>query len=154
MIVGTTSLKLDADLIAFHQLYGDHDGESLAAMVLQLLDRARITAGVCPQFSTIYLPTSDISLKVGHFTLDNASNNQTMMEALERQLNKRDIPFDAKDCRIMCYAHISNLSSGHVIRAAGDGEGASEYNPIGRACGVVRAIRVSGKCQEAFDEVV
>jgi hypothetical protein len=41
--------------------------------------------------------------QAGHFTLDNASNNQTMMEALERKLDERDIPFDAKGRRIMCY---------------------------------------------------
>lgn len=46
MIAGTTSLQLDAALIAFHRLHGDHDGESLADLVLQLLDRAGVTVKV------------------------------------------------------------------------------------------------------------
>ena len=73
-----------------------------------------------------------------------------MMEALERKLGERDILFDAKDRRIMCYAHIINLSSGRVIRESE----ALLSNPIGVARGAVRAIRVSGKRREAFDEVV
>jgi hypothetical protein len=46
MIDGTTALQFQASLIAFHRLSGTHDGESLAATVLQLLDRARLTAKV------------------------------------------------------------------------------------------------------------
>jgi hypothetical protein len=46
VIPGTTSLELKTALIAFHQLYGDHDGESLATVVLHLLDRAGITVKV------------------------------------------------------------------------------------------------------------
>jgi hypothetical protein len=97
---------------------------------------------------------SDILLKVGHFTVDNAANNTTMMESLERMLDERDIAFDAKDRRIMCYAHIVNLCSGRVLRAAGDDEGTSGSNPIGVARSAVRAIRVSGKRREAFGEVI
>ena len=89
--------------------------------------------------------------KTGHFTLDNASNNSTMLEALERKLRDRDIESDAVDRRIMCFAHIVDLCSGRVIHAIDD-ESAS--NPIGLARGAVRAIRGSGLRRDAFDEVV
>ncbi len=46
MIHGTTALELKAALIAFHRLRGDHDGKSLAEVVLQLLDRVGITLKV------------------------------------------------------------------------------------------------------------
>ena len=46
MIPGTTALQLEKALIAFHRLLGDHDGESLAEIVLKLLDRAAITVKV------------------------------------------------------------------------------------------------------------
>jgi hypothetical protein len=46
MISGTTALELKVALIAFHQLCGGHDGETLAGVVLQLLDRAGITVKV------------------------------------------------------------------------------------------------------------
>jgi hypothetical protein len=45
-VTGTTSLQMKAALIAFHQLRGNHDGETLATAVLQLLDRAGITGKV------------------------------------------------------------------------------------------------------------
>lgn len=86
------------------------------------------------------------------------------MEALERKLEERDIAFDAADRQIMCYAHIINLSSGRVIRAASREKDASDSdssesesepaNPIDHARGVVQAIRKSGKRREAFDEMV
>jgi len=76
-----------------------------------------------------------------------------MMHALEEKLLEHDIPFDATDRRIMCYAHVVNLCSGRVLRTAG-GDGTSESIPIGLARGAVRAMRISGKRREAFDEVV
>lgn len=45
-VEGTTSLQLKASLIAFHCLRGNHDGESLASTILQLLDRAGVMAKV------------------------------------------------------------------------------------------------------------
>jgi len=89
--------------------------------------------------------------KIGHFTLDNASNNSTMLQSLERKLRDRDIEFDAVDRRIMCFAHIIDLCSGRVVGAIDD-ESAS--NPIGLARGAVRAIRGPGLRRDAFDEVV
>jgi hypothetical protein len=40
-------------------------------------------------------------IQVGHFTLDNAANNETWMKELETILLTRDIPFDWADNRIM-----------------------------------------------------
>ena len=102
-------------------------------------------------------------LKVGHFTMDNVSNNRTMMEQLEPMLASHDIPFDATDCQIMCFAHMISLCSGHVIHAMTDGAVDNDAyslssddddnahssssddthlapNPIQAACTVVRAI--------------
>jgi len=52
---------------------------------------------------------------MGHFTLDNASNNVTMLEELEDLLYARDISFDGIDRRIMCFAHMINICCQHVI---------------------------------------
>ena len=43
---GTDTLKLKTALITFHRLHGKHDGASLADIVIELLDRAGITAKV------------------------------------------------------------------------------------------------------------
>ena len=104
---------------------------------------------------------------MGHFTLDNASNNKTMMEALEIILKAREIDFDAKDRRIMCFAHIINLCSGQVIRAAtggvadkgdtsssGSDDSIVAPNYIAQARAAVRAIRGSGTRRDAFEEVI
>ncbi len=110
-------------------------------------------------------------LKVGHFTLDNASNNGTMMQALETKLRQRDIDFDADDRRIMCFAHVIDLCSGRVVRAACDGpdeveddldeddsSSSDEYtvppNPIAQARAVVRAIRGSGARRDDFQNII
>ena len=97
--------------------------------------------------------------------MDNASNNRTMMQALQIALKDREIDFDAIDRRIMCFAHIINLCSGRVaLGAAGadeDDDSSPESdddtvpsNPIARARAVVRALRVSGKRRDEFDRVI
>jgi len=104
-------------------------------------------------------------LEVRHFTLDNASNNGTMMEELKMMLTERDIVFDAEDRKIMCFAHVVDLCSGRVIRAASDGvependssssDGdTTASNPIALARVVVWVIRGSGSRRDAFNEVI
>ena len=106
-------------LIAFHWIHGGHDGKALVRTVLALLDQADITTKVhfllnWDVLFLIYL------FKMGHFTMDNASNNGSMIQELEVLLDTRDIPFEASDHKIMCFAHVVDLSSGHIIRALAD----------------------------------
>lgn len=145
----TTSLRLKTALVAFHRLTGSHDGASLAQAVLQLLDRAQVTLKV-----RVLLRLQEASLtssKIGHFTLDNASNNGTMMQELERLLKSRDAcDFDAKDSRIMCFAHIVDLCAGHVIQ----GLTKLERDPVAVAQSAVGVIRVSGARRDAFKSLI
>ena len=81
-------------------------------------------------------------------------------------LRDREIAFDAVDRKIMCFAHVVDLSSKQVTRAAGNtvgggGDDSSQSDdetalsdPI--ACGrnVVQVIRGSGTRRDAFDEVI
>ena len=53
--------------------------------------------------------------QVGHWTLDNASNNETFMEELEILLHLCDINFDHMDRCIMCFPHVINICCQHVI---------------------------------------
>lgn len=172
---GSTSLQLKASLIAFHRLRGGHDGVSLGKTVFHLLDRAGVTVKVA--FLIVGHAFTDlISAKVGHFTVDNASNNETMMQELERLLQAREIPFDAQDRKIMCYSHVIDLSCGRIV------DGLSRVNTrsdtsdwdadelpslieptytdamardtISHARTVVRVIRGSGMRRDAFDDVI
>jgi hypothetical protein len=90
-------------------------------------------------------------LKVGYFTMDNASNNGTMMHWLKKMLTECDIIFDAHDYRVMCFVYVVNLCSKQVVSAtsggidektghspSNDDTGAS--NPIVLAYAVVHAI--------------
>ena len=108
------------------------------------------------------------SFEVGHFTVDNTANNNTMIQALETMLAAHEIPFDSADCKVMCYGHIVDLSSGQVIHKAAnveanhigdDDDDLSDdenvlSNPIALACSVVGAIQGSGMHRDAFDEVI
>lgn len=98
-------------------------------------------------------------LEVGHFTLDNAANNRTMMQALELELANRNIPFDAMDRQVMCFGHIIDLSSGQVSKCVDTStkNGNNEdglANPIEHARSVVRVIRASGMRRDAFECVI
>jgi hypothetical protein len=82
-VEGTTALQFKIALIVFHHLHGRHDGKTLAETILRLLDRAQITVKVrLLHEAVIIMHVSDISLKVGHFNLDNATSNGTMMQSL------------------------------------------------------------------------
>ena len=52
--------------------------------------------------------------KTGHFTLDNAANNKTMMKELKKLLADREIAFHADDNRIMCFPHVVNIATQRV----------------------------------------
>jgi hypothetical protein len=83
--------------------------------------------------------------------MDNASNNDTMMEALQKRLEKRDINhFDAKDSRIMCFAHIVDLCSRRVV----SGVSMLARDPVDVAQSAVNAIQASGTRRDSFDDVV
>jgi hypothetical protein len=145
----TSSLQLKAALIAFHRIRGGHDGVSLAATIIQLLDRVHITLKVRVQFRLreAFLMSS----KVGHFTLDNASNNGTMMEELQRLLNARDVShFDAKNSRIMCFAHVVDLCSRRVVSGLSN----LTRDPIAIGRSAVNAIRASCTRRDAFKDIV
>ncbi|KIK13446.1 hypothetical protein PISMIDRAFT_118865 [Pisolithus microcarpus 441] len=53
-----------------------------------------------------------VELKIGHFTMDNATNNDTAMAILQEE-HKFDI--DPVACRICCFLHIINICVQHLI---------------------------------------
>jgi hypothetical protein len=55
-------------------------------------------------------------MQSGHWTLDNLSTNDKMLEFLEKLLLECEITsFDAKDNRIMCFPHTVNIAVQHVL---------------------------------------
>jgi hypothetical protein len=47
--------------------------------------------------------------------MDNLNTNDAMMRKIEEILEEREIPFNAKDSRIMCFPHIINIIVQHVL---------------------------------------
>ncbi|KIK77783.1 hypothetical protein PAXRUDRAFT_165752, partial [Paxillus rubicundulus Ve08.2h10] len=62
----------------------------------------------------IYFEVLKNDLAVGHWTLENADNNDTLMLKLQKLLAECDIQFHHQDHHIHCFPHILNICSGHV----------------------------------------
>lgn len=54
-------------------------------------------------------------MQFGHITMDNLNTNDAMMRKIEEILQDREIPFNAKDSRIMCFPHIINIIVQNVL---------------------------------------
>lgn len=102
------------------------------------------------------------------------------MEELARRLREREIPFDAKDRKIMCLPHVINICCGHVIRKftneelADDSEDSDDAylyaeeapssrqtfeeaikrDPIALGRSIVRVIRASGQRRDSFEDLI
>ncbi|KAJ7080849.1 hypothetical protein C8R44DRAFT_653464, partial [Mycena epipterygia] len=69
-------------LIDFAELVSDHSGETMATTVWETLRKYNLQA------------------KIIAFVMDNATNNDTMTEAIERKCWAEGIPFNARRSRM------------------------------------------------------
>jgi hypothetical protein len=93
------------------------------------------------------------------------------MKELARLLQDRDIAFDYTDRRIMCFAHVVDLSSGRIVNELSRAKHSDDWveptelteptyddaisrDIISHARTVVRVIRGSGMRRDAFDELI
>ncbi|KAJ6523418.1 hypothetical protein DFH09DRAFT_853359, partial [Mycena vulgaris] len=53
------------------------------------------------------------------FVMDNATNNDTMIEVFEEKCHARDINFSAIDSRIRCMPHTAHLAALKLLEAIG-----------------------------------
>ncbi|KAM3526952.1 hypothetical protein MY4038_006568 [Beauveria bassiana] len=74
-------------LLALRELKGAHSGDSLAEIFTEVIDSYRMRD------------------KIGYFTLDNASNNDTMLRSLANTFG-----FNPAHRRLRCHGHIINLA--------------------------------------------
>jgi len=100
-------------LIDFRELIGQHSGENMAAVVWSTLELYEIQSKVCivvtkPLFACI---KSSKFFQIMAVMMDNASNNDTMMQAIERRCHEAGIQFCAKDSRMRCMPHTIHLSA-------------------------------------------
>lgn len=124
------------------------------------------------------LSVIDSYFQTGHITLDNLGTNDKIMEELQKHFTLREVPFNARQRRIMCFPHIINIVVQHVIAklsqtAAPEDDDDDNYeeddtqsndqlrptsrsaayarDPIARCRKIVVAIRSSGQRRENFE---
>ncbi|KAG9093931.1 hypothetical protein FS749_013461 [Ceratobasidium sp. UAMH 11750] len=86
-------------LISFRKINGSHTGTNIAQAFVDVLDE------------------SNVLKKVGFITLDNASNNNTLMEELAKALVNRGVDFDPEENHIRCFPHVLNLAVNTIIKS-------------------------------------
>uniref|UniRef100_A0A0W0GFI2 Transposase-like protein n=1 Tax=Moniliophthora roreri TaxID=221103 RepID=A0A0W0GFI2_MONRR len=136
-------------LIDFCPLMGEHSGENMAAVVWETMEKYGITG------------------KIMAIMMDNASNNDTLMEELELHCFSTGIQFSVKDARMHCMPHIIHLAAlkllevpvdcnfdDHAVLVDIDDEEDtfdSLENALGTIlCKIVHAVHQSPQCQEAW----
>lgn len=108
-------------LLALKELEEKHSGEKMAIIILNV-------------FSTYAIRN-----KLGYFAMDNATNNDTMVEAIARNFHEiNDVRYDPIEHRLHCIDHIINLSIEAFLfdkhpdiegnRHGGEGEGDDSSN--------------------------
>jgi hypothetical protein len=93
-------------------------------------------------------------LKIGHFTMDGASNNNTMLVHLQKLLIARKAPtrFDPVNNWVQCYVHTIDLACKAVVGQLPDDmviqdcDEAESCRPVALASDVVRTIRGLSSC--------
>lgn len=141
-------------LIALRRQPGAHDGETIASTIKQVLEDWEITA------------------MLGVAVCDNASSNDTCLDAIFRHTFPEMDPLDVFAWRIRCYGHILNLV-GRAILYGTDEEAFLETSdryvaanelkrdlehwrskgPVGKLHNVVKFIRASPQRCERFLEI-
>ncbi|QRW13009.1 AC9 transposase [Ceratobasidium sp. AG-Ba] len=94
-------------LISFRKIEGRHTGENVANALFSVLQE------------------SSIAKQVNCITLDNASNNNTLMEELATYLAPLGAEFHPERNRIRCFPHIMNLAVNDMLSSLSDA--AAEY---------------------------
>jgi hypothetical protein len=133
-------------LIAFKFLEGEHDGASLAKVMIEVLEDLQI---------------ADRLLGV---TADNASNNSTMMAKLELYYTETypDAGFSVSWNQVECVAHVINLAAQEILKGFKQPVDADTYEPdadsrdrlvnaVSRLSFLVRKIRRSPKMRFVYN---
>ena len=102
-VCSTISTVSEELLIDFHELVGEHSGENLAHVVCKFLSWSW------------FLYTNIDYLQIVAINVDNALNNDTMVEHLEVLLQHNFVVFSPSDVRMRCMAHMVHLAALEVL---------------------------------------
>lgn len=96
-------------LIDFQELIGEHSGENMADLVWKSLDQYGLTGRVSHIYIVCSIPFN-ITDQVVAFMMDNATNNDTLVEAFERRCATKNIKFSTRHSRLRCVPHTIHLA--------------------------------------------
>ncbi|KAF7364524.1 HAT family dimerization domain-containing protein [Mycena venus] len=83
--------------LAYTPIEGNHSGDNLSRILVRTVDRY------------------DLRDKVGWFTADNATNNDTALKALGKEIDPLKLRWDPVERRVRCMEHAVHLTAGHFI---------------------------------------
>jgi len=152
------SYQLQNILLSIHRHTGVHEGEKIASSITKVLD------------------DWGISSRLGVTISDNASSNNTCVDALYRQLRPELFQHERRFFRIRCYGHILNLIAKAFLFGADDEAFLSELEardfsedlsteeinvldrwrrngPVGKLHSIVRFIRASPQRRELLKTI-
>jgi len=95
-------------LLDFCELTGKHSGENMSDVIWDTLETYKIKDQVCVTSCISNCRWANI-LQLQGVQLDNASNNDTLIECLEQKCVAWGIPFSAKEARMRCFPHTTHL---------------------------------------------
>lgn len=98
-------------LIDFRELVGSHSGENLASAVWQTLELYELQGRVGIFSSDHFSVLIGFFFQISAINCDNASNNDTMAEALARLSSDQGHWFDAEEGRLRCMPHTVHLAA-------------------------------------------
>jgi len=85
------TLRLHSTVLGLRRFRGRHTGENQAKHFSDIVKAYKITD------------------KIGYFTLDNATNNDTALEHIAKHLQDVGIAFNPVQRRLLCFGHVINL---------------------------------------------
>jgi len=86
-------LSTEELLIDFHELVGEHSGENMAEVVWKTLEMYGLLGQVIA------------------FIMDNAMNNDTLVDGIEAWCEAAGIKFSAKQAQLRCMPHTCHLAA-------------------------------------------
>jgi len=149
------TLRLHSTVLGLQRFRGRHTGENQAKHFWDIVNAYKITN------------------KIGYFTLDNATNNDTALEHIAKHLQDVGIAFNPVQRRLRCFGYVINLvvkaflwgtnsaafeaeiNSHHKIeQEAEELEAWRQKGPLGKLHNIITWISRSTQRRERFEEKV
>jgi hypothetical protein len=140
-------------LLGFRRLRGPHSGENQAALFWDIVQEM------------------DITRRLGFFTLDNATSNDSALEFIAQRSREIGIPFEPQQRRIRCLGHVLNLTvkaliwgkhsasiEQHLLAETQPEEEVQtiqhwrKYGPLGKLYNCIRYVLKTLQRRERFEE--